>query len=371
MDYKLTSDIKSASGYNAGGVSRIWLLDIEDFASYQFEENNSGCLRMVTSVVASSPFIELGIMADANFTEDRVDNVFRQKLSAFVEPLSAENSAKLLIATGNKYLVLFRSPQGKFFTFGSDGGASLSFAQQTGVGNESSGYAVTIVKNSIYPLFESQDVREPLIPYTYRPVFSANVFCRLRNGKRTGYKLANYAVKETEDGQALDITGKLCSQSGCKQAVYLLEGTSNPDPDNYEIKDEYGSDAKDIEGISIIKRDFVQCAPYFADSITIPLRQLIFDDESNVTVILTSLHQWQLTASSNIASCLPVQGKAGRITLVFSKTNSEGIANYRFKNQVTQQAVTLNVINKENVEWVLKNGEWNETGVWLLSGVWG
>jgi hypothetical protein len=371
MDYKLTSDMKPASGYNVGGVSRIWLSDIEDFASYQFEENDSGCRRMVTSVSASSPFIELGIMAEANFTEDCVDNIFRQKLSAFIEPLSAEMSAKLLIATGNKYLVLFRSPQGKFFTFGSDGGASLSFTQQTGAGNESSGYAVTIVKNSIYPLFESLDICEPLIPYTYRPVFSANVFCRLRNGKRTGYKLANYAVKETRNGQALDVNGKLCSRSGRKQAIYLLERTSNPNSDKYEIEDEYSSDAKDIEGISIIARDIEQCAPYFADSITIPLRQLIFDDESNVTVMLTSLHQWQLTASSNIAACLPVQGKAGRTALVFSKTNSEGIANYRFKNQVTQQTVTLNIINKENVEWVLKNGEWNENGVWLLSGVWG
>jgi hypothetical protein len=242
--------------------------------------------------------------------------------------------------------------------------------QQTGVGNESAGYVVSIVKNSIYPLFEAEDVCKTIIPYTYRPVFSGNVFCQLRNKHRTGYRLANYVVKETKNGQAVDVNGKLCSQSGNKQAVFLPEGTPNPLPNNYEIEDTYSSGAKDIEGVSIIVRDIEQCAPYFPNSISINMQQLIFDDESNVTATLTCVHQWQQIASSNIAACLPANGKAGKTALAFSRTNSEGVADFRFRNLVTQQTVTLNVINKENVEWVLKNDVWNENGLWLVSGMW-
>jgi hypothetical protein len=371
MDYKLISDIKPAPGYRVGGISHIWLLDIADFVSYKFEENNPDLRRMITAIVASSPFIELATMSGSSFTEDCADNVFRQKLSASVEPLSVEISSKLLVASRNKYLILFCSRQGQFFTFGSDGGASLSFTQQTGSENEASGgYTVTIIKNSIYPLFEAADVRKTLPAYIYRPIFSNNTFCQLHNGVRSGYKLANYVLKETKESQALDINGNLCNQSGRKQAIYVLEGTLNPNPNIYEIKGEYTASTKSIGGVSIVVRDIVQCAPYFANSITVPLRQLILSDENNITVLLSSLHRWQLMNPSNIVACSPEQGKAGKTALVFSKTNSEGIANYYFRNLVTQQTVTLNVINKKDVEWVLKNGTWSETGVWLISGIW-
>ncbi|MDR1809922.1 MAG: hypothetical protein LBR34_05915 [Prevotella sp.] len=370
MDKKLTGDIQTVSGYNTGGISRIWLLDADSFASYRFEENDSDCRLKVCAVVASSSFIELGAVTNGVFEEDRADNMFRQKLSAFIEPLSADILGKLLIASGNKYLVLFRTAQGQFFTFASDGGATLSFTQQTGDGSAPCGYTVSIVKNSACPLFEATDVREPFIPYTCRPVFSSNPFCLLRNGKQTGYRLANYAVKETKDGQAIDINGRLCSRTGRKQAIYLLKGTTNPNSNNYEIAGEYSSDAKEIGGVSIVVRDIEQCTPYYANSISATSRQLIFENESSISVTLTSLHQWQLVAPSNIATCLPTEGKAGRTTLVFNKTDIEGIFDFRFRNLITQQTVTLNVINQENAEWVLKNGAWNENGLWLLSGIW-
>ncbi|MDR1809201.1 MAG: hypothetical protein LBR34_02195 [Prevotella sp.] len=367
MNYELTTDIKSATGYVEGGISHIWLLDIKGFTAYRFADGNN---FFVTGIVASTPFIELEASVEACFTEDCSENVFRQKLATFIYSLSAERIENLLAAGNGKYLVLFRTRQGHFFTFGADGGASLSFSQQTGRTGEASGYGISIVKNSIYPLFESHDVRERIIPCAYRPVFSGSVCCVLQNGKRTGYKLANYAVRETAGGQAVDIDGRLCIESGRKQAILLLEGTANPNQETYEVAGEYGNQDKRIDGIPVIAPATLQCAPHIPDSIDIDMQQLVFAGTDNVAATLTSLHAWQLAGSTGVALCSPVSGKAGKTELVFSRTASEGVGNFSFLNLATQQSVSLNVVNMPSAEWVLRNGEWNEDGLWLLSGIW-
>jgi hypothetical protein len=219
MNYTLANNLKSAAGYNVGGITHIWLLDISSFNTYKFAGNNSSGQGIVESIVASSPFIELEAVNESSFTEDYSDNVFRQKLNTFVYPLKANSLNNLLIAGNNKYLVAFRTLQGGFFAFGSDGGASISFTQQTGQMGEASGYAVSISKNSIHPLLEIQDIRERITPYVYRPVFAGTVCCRLQNGKQTGYQLARFVLKETKDGQGIDIDGRLCAESGHKQAI--------------------------------------------------------------------------------------------------------------------------------------------------------
>ncbi|GAB6011730.1 hypothetical protein [Viscerimonas tarda] len=370
MNYTLANNIKSAAGYNVGGITHIWLLDISNFSAYKFANSNSSEQGIVESIVASSPFMELETVNESAFTEDYSDNVFRQKLNSFVYPLKANSLNKLLIAGNNKYLVAFRTPQGRFFAFGSDGGASISFTQQTGQMGEASGYAVSIVKNSIYPLFEIQDIRKRVMPYVYRPVFTDAVCCQLQNGNQTGYQLAGFVLKETKDGQGIDTDGKLCIESGRRQAIHLLEGTQNPDSDSYEIEGEYGYDAKNLKGISIITYNPAQCAPHFPNSIYIDNSQLVFSVEDNLAVTLTSLHEWQLTQSTNIAVCSPSSGKAGRNQVVFSKTDEQGIANFVFQNLVTHETATINIVNQENVEWVLKDGEWNENGIWLISENW-
>jgi len=71
-----------------------------------------------------------------------------------VRELEAEKLSSLLIASVNKYLVAYIDNQGRAFVFGSDGGASFSFTQQTGQLNGGSGYQITLSKQSVYPQFE-------------------------------------------------------------------------------------------------------------------------------------------------------------------------------------------------------------------------
>lgn len=52
----------------------------------------------------------------------------------------------------------------------------------------------------------------------------------------TTYQQGIIAVRVTRPGNApLDINGQLCSMSGRKQAIMILEGEENPDPNKYEI----------------------------------------------------------------------------------------------------------------------------------------
>lgn len=155
MSCRLIQNIKHNCEYNAGGIKNIYLLDIRDFISYKFSDDRLYNECMVEEINISAPnYLELDIIDTSNFSESPDNDIYRQSLTTFVRSLSSEKTANLLLVTSNKYLIIFRTNEGKTFCFGSDGGASVIFSQLTGQMGESSGYSVTIDKNSIYPLFE-------------------------------------------------------------------------------------------------------------------------------------------------------------------------------------------------------------------------
>lgn len=155
MSCKLTKNIKHNCEYNAGGILSIYLLDIRDFIAYQFKDDKLFNQCFVEAIKMSTPdYISLDSVDESNFTETQDNGIFKQQLTTFVRSLESEKTASLLLANSNKYITILRNAQGKTFCFGSDGGASISFSQITGKLGESSGYSITIDKNSIYPLFE-------------------------------------------------------------------------------------------------------------------------------------------------------------------------------------------------------------------------
>lgn len=156
MSCFLTKNIKHTRGYNPGGINAIFLLDIRDFVSYTFNDDKLYNECLVENIKAVAGYIEISTVNESNFTETQDSDIYKQELSTYVRSLDAEKLSNLLIAKANRYLVAFTTLQGKAFVFGSDGGASLSFTQQTGQLGESSGYQITIYKQSIYPLFEVQ-----------------------------------------------------------------------------------------------------------------------------------------------------------------------------------------------------------------------
>ena len=163
MSCRLIQNIKHGCEYNAGGITNIYLMDIRDFGSYIFRDDRLYNQCFVSDIVIPSEaghikpfskFAEVGTVNESNFTESQDKGVYKQQLTTFVRTLDAQKLSDLLIANSNKHLVAFRTSQDKFYCFGSDGGASLSFSQITGQMGEVSGYNMTISKNSVFPLFE-------------------------------------------------------------------------------------------------------------------------------------------------------------------------------------------------------------------------
>lgn len=155
MGCKLIQNIKHSCEYNAGGITEIYLLDIEDFIAYQFDGDAlyDGCM-VDTIKTQNVDYLRMDTVNESNFTETQDNGIFKQTLSTFVGTPEASKTFNLLLSAGRKYLVVFKTSQGKFYSFGSDGGATVAFSLQTGQLNEASGYNITISKNSIYPLFE-------------------------------------------------------------------------------------------------------------------------------------------------------------------------------------------------------------------------
>ncbi|GAB6122266.1 hypothetical protein [Dysgonomonas termitidis] len=164
MTCRLLQNIKHTCDYNPGGITGIYLLDIRDFGAYQFTDEGLFSKCYVERIKSDVPFVEMGAVNESTFTETQENGIYKQGLTTFVHTIKGEKSSDLLLASTNKYLVAFRTSQGLMYSFGSDGGASLSFSQITGQLGETSGYQISISKNSVYPLFEIDASRFNTIP---------------------------------------------------------------------------------------------------------------------------------------------------------------------------------------------------------------
>lgn len=153
MVCKLLSSIKHDCEYNTGGINELLLLDYEDFKGYIFRDDKSFDSCIVERVHYSSDYIELATTGESTFTESNSKGIYTQQLITFVRNLSGEKLRSLLLAKNRRYVIVFKN-NGQYFTFGSDGGAKLSFTQITGTESDGAGYEITIDKQSIYPLFE-------------------------------------------------------------------------------------------------------------------------------------------------------------------------------------------------------------------------
>ncbi|PXV69243.1 hypothetical protein CLV62_101512 [Dysgonomonas alginatilytica] len=154
MAYKLTRGIDNLTEYNLGGISHIWLLNIDDFIAYQFRDDSLYNSGYVDAVYKSAPFFDLGCVDETNLKETFGNGVYKQELSTFVHTLNEDTLNWVQHAMHGKYLIIFRTISDRYFTFGSDGGAKLSYSGQTGQTGEINGVTIKLEKNSIYPIFE-------------------------------------------------------------------------------------------------------------------------------------------------------------------------------------------------------------------------
>lgn len=218
--------------YNAAGVVALMLLDIEDFVGFVFEGEGLYQSCYVESVARIGDFIELDFKDyPAQYSGQLNAGLYTHSVEAFIPELSAEILANLHLATKRPQLVLFKTQDGKIFTFGQDNGAKLTYSGQTA---ENTGASINISQNSIYPLYEvSPDVFKELQPHpaTWLPVWDDTAICEIDGDTDTfnGYQQATLITSVSAvSGEALDEDGVPVSISGKLQAARVLVGEPSP-----------------------------------------------------------------------------------------------------------------------------------------------
>jgi len=145
-------NIIPACGYTVEGISEIKLLDFEDFIAFEFDGDNLYDSCLVTGIVRTNDFTQIEAPdLVAKYTGPVNNGVYAHGLETFVNELSAQTISNLHLATKRRQLVLFKTNAGKYFIFGYEAGAIVTYTGQTA---EAIGSLVTIQGASIYPLFE-------------------------------------------------------------------------------------------------------------------------------------------------------------------------------------------------------------------------
>lgn len=155
MTFNTITGKQITRGYSTGGISNIYIIDIKNFISYRFSDDMLYDECFVERIrISEYNYIEIESMDACQFQESLDNNIYKQQLTCFIRSLDSVKTSFFIKNQKNKYLIIFKTYENKFFTFGSDFGASIIFSQTTGEVGGDCGYNITITKNSIYPLFQ-------------------------------------------------------------------------------------------------------------------------------------------------------------------------------------------------------------------------
>ena len=354
----LTGDCK----YSISGIHSLWVLNIDDFQVYEFRDDKLYSEIYIDNIYIKGRWYELQTIDESKFTEKFANGGYSQELTTYISKFDSEIQAEILKTNKKKFLVLFRTNEGRYFVFGSDGGVPLVYTAETGTKGSSIGYSVTLSKNSQFPLFEVNPdymVNGGGAKFQYLPVFEP-IYCELNpSSKNTGYQVATYAVKQTIDkGEALDINGDLCFISEKKQAIVILQGKSNPDSSKYESEGTYTPDSV-LKGGNVVKKlNYMECRPEITGSITATPNFIILTRNirtKNITI--NSQHDWKLIQATEKATCNTNEGGAGSYAVRFDRNTNYGNGTFKFKNTYTQEEIEVKVQNL-----VLQSTGMNVTG---------
>lgn len=362
MDCKLNKDLTGDCKYSISGIHSLWVLNIDDFQVYEFRDDKLYSEIYIDNIYIKGRWYELQTIDESKFTEKFANGGYSQELTTYISKFDSEIQAEILKTNKKKFLVLFRTNEGRYFVFGSDGGVPLVYTAETGTKGSSIGYSVTLSKNSQFPLFEVNPdymVNGGGAKFQYLPVFEP-IYCELNpSSKNTGYQVATYAVKQTIDkGEALDINGDLCFISEKKQAIVILQGKSNPDSSKYESEGTYTPDSV-LKGGNVVKKlNYMECRPEITGSITATPNLIILTRNirtKNITI--NSQHDWKLIQATEKATCNTNEGGAGSYAVRFDRNTNYGNGTFKFKNTYTQEEIDVKVQNL-----VLQSTGMNVTG---------
>lgn len=170
------STILPPCGYVIEGVASIQLLDWEDFRAFAFFNSDLYANCKVIGINRVASFTSLPA-ANAKYSSSQSGKLEIHTLETFVSELSAESLANLTLAKKRRYVPVFQLNNGKYYTYGYEAGASVSYTNQS---SDAIGSMVAISAASIYPLFEV--TAEALTSYygaEFVPDFINGAFCEI------------------------------------------------------------------------------------------------------------------------------------------------------------------------------------------------
>ena len=218
-------------GYTGDGAVSVRLLDLEDFAGYVFENNGPFDSCFVEILLRTAPFVVLDTRNElGQYSGPYTAGVYTHTLEVFIPDITADLIAELHLATKRPQLVVFETAAGRFFAFGSDGGANLTYTALTEGG---AGVLVTLSAMSKLPLFgvAAETLGAIVHPSYYVPYFDDFAVCEIDEAtdEFTGFQQASISVRVSAiTGEPVDINGAPTAESGLKQAALSVEGTTAP-----------------------------------------------------------------------------------------------------------------------------------------------
>lgn len=137
--------------YNVDGIISIKALDLDDLKGLRFTEDGLYNSCLVTDILRSDDFIDIYTSDLAKYSSTLENGVYTHLIETFINQLSSEIISTLHLATKRRYLMLFKTKAERYFCFGYETGATISYSNQT---TDGSGSLVNISASSTHPLFE-------------------------------------------------------------------------------------------------------------------------------------------------------------------------------------------------------------------------
>lgn len=170
--------MKPPCDYNLEGIDEVRVLDFEDFKGYKFEGDNLYANCRVIAILRTGDLAEIATAESTKYGSTISANIYSHVLETFVPNLTAGILANAHLGTKRRYVVVFRSKMGRYYTFGYEAGAVFTYTAQT---PESLGALVTLTAASVYPLFETDAAALELNnSYTgeFIPDLDDNTYCK-------------------------------------------------------------------------------------------------------------------------------------------------------------------------------------------------
>jgi len=171
-------NIVPACRYSAEGISDILLLDYDDFAGFKFAGEGQYADCLVSHIIRTGAFVKVAAPdLIAKYTETLASGIYTHSLESFIDEISSETIASLHLASKRRQVPFFKTNAGRWFTFGYEAGAVVTYTNQTA---DAIGSVLSVSTTSIYPVFEIEEsaMTEGMqVPVLWDVDFENNTYC--------------------------------------------------------------------------------------------------------------------------------------------------------------------------------------------------